>query len=247
MTALLALLLALPLRAEGLLERVDIAPPPGAAAPLTLRLRDSSGAALTLGEALGGKPALLTLGYSACPALCASALNGALRALRVMPATAGQEFALVTVSIDPGETAADAARLRARVLGRYRRPGADWRFLTGDAASISRLTESLGFRYARDPVSGEYAHAAALFALAPDGRLARVLYGVDYAPRDLRLALAEAAQGRTGLGEKVLLYCFAYDPSRGRYGPAILRLLRAAAVATICGLLGLVWALRRRP
>lgn len=228
------------------LRKVDFQPPPGAAVPMGLSFIDEAGRPARLGEILGGRPALLTLGYGDCPALCSIVLNGVVRALRPLGRSAGKDFSLVTVSIDPRETPERSARLRRTYLKRYRRAGADWRFLTGDEEAVSALASAVGFRYAPDGAGG-FAHAAGLLVLAPDGRVARTLYGVEFAPRDVRLALVEAAEGKgASPAEKLLLYCYDYNPVEGRYGPIIVGGLRAGAAAALGGLGLLVAVLLRR-
>lgn len=251
-TAFLGVSLASARVPQAPLRKVDFDPPAGAAVPMGLSFIDEQGRPVSLGEALGGRPTLLTLGYGECPALCSLVLNGVVRALRVLRRTAGKDFSVVTVSIDPREGPERSARLRRTYLKRYRREGADWRFLTGDEEAIAALARSVGFRYAPDG-GGGFAHAAGLLVLAADGRVARLLYGVEFAPRDVRLALVEAAEGKGATPmEKLLLYCYDYDPVEGRYGPAVVRSLRVGGALAAGGLGLLVAALlarerRRRP
>jgi protein SCO1/2 len=181
--------------------------------------------------------------------LCTLVLNGLVRALNALPFDAGNQFEIVTMSIDPDETAEQAAAKKQQYTEAYRRAGGAtaWHFLTADATSVAALARSVGFRYRRDAESGEYAHASAIMVLMAEGRVARYLFGVEYAPRDLRLALVEAGQGRIGSAvDQLLLLCFRYDPSTGRYSNLVLGAIRAGGVVTVAVVLGFVLLMRRR-
>ena len=217
--------------------------------PLDAVFRDESGRTVRLGDYFGSRPVVLALAYYECPMLCTLTLNGLASALDVLTFEPGREFEVVTVSFEPKETPALASAKKAAYLRRYRRPGAAaaWHFLTGDADSIRRLTESVGFRYAWDETTKQYAHASGVMVLTSDGRLARYLYGVEYAPKDLRFAIFEAAQGKIlSPVDRLLLYCYHYDPDQGRYGATVMRVLRVAGVLTLVGLGAMVVTLRRR-
>jgi protein SCO1/2 len=217
--------------------------------PLDLVFRDESGADVTLGSLLRGKPVILSLVYYECPMLCTLVLNGMLSAMRALPFDAGREFDVITVSFNPTDTPALAARKKATYLEQYRRRGAEtgWHFLTGDAASIERLADAVGFRYRYDPQRKEFAHAAGLTVLTPRGIIARYFFGVEFSPRDLKFGLMEAAENRIGSPiDQLLLLCYHYDPATGRYSTAVLTGLRVGAVATVLALGGfMVWAIRR--
>ena len=216
--------------------------------PLDALFRDESGRAVRLGDYFGRRPVVLSLAYYECPMLCTVTLSGLASALDVLSFEPGREFEVVTVSFEPRETPALAAAKKATYLKRYHRPGAAaaWHFLTGDADPIRRLTEAVGFRYAWDEVTKQYAHASGVMVLTADGRLARYLYGVEYAPKDQRFAVFEAAQGKIlSPVDSLLLYCYHYDPDQGRYGPTVMGLVRLGGVVTLLGLGGLVLALRR--
>ncbi len=223
------------------------------AVPLDAGFVDESGGRIALGSLFRGKPVVLAFVYYECPMLCNMQLNGLLRAMRAISLTAGDQFDVLTVSFDPRETPAQAAAKKQQYIRQYGRAGAErgWRFLTGDQPSIERLTRAAGFRYTFDSKSGQWAHASGVMLLTPGGRLARYLYGVEFSARDLRLGLVEASRGRIGSPvDKMLLYCFHYDPLRGRYGVAILNVVRAAGVATLlalCGFWGLMYRRSRRP
>ena len=221
----------------------------GAQAPLDLVFRDEGGKPERLGALFHGRPVLLAFVYYKCPMLCTETLNGLVRALRALSFDAGRQFDVVILSIDPRETPALAAAKERVYVERYGRAGGarGWNFLTGDEASIRRLTSALGFRYAYDPELDQYAHPAGLVALTPAGRVSKYLMGVEFAAGDVRLALVEASAGAIGTPiDRLVLYCYHYDPMTGRYGPRILRILQAAGVLTIAGLAALVLGMSRR-
>jgi protein SCO1 len=231
------------LRGVGIDQKLD------AQVPLDLVFRNEQGAEVTLGSLLRGKPVVLNLVYYECPMLCTLVLNGLLSSMKALPFTAGDEFDVITLSFDPRETPALAAQKKATYLEQYRRPAAEhgWHFLTGDAASIEQLAAAVGFRYRYDPQRKEFAHAAGLTVLTPQGVVARYLFGVEFAPRDLKFALMEAAENRIGTPiDQLLLLCYHYDPSSGRYSTAVLTGLRAGAVLTVLALGGFIfWTVRR--
>lgn len=232
-----------------ILESVGLDQKLGSQAPLDLQFADESGARVRLGDYFGEKPVILTLVYYECPMLCTLILNGTVRALRTLEFSAGQEFEIVTVSIDPGETPALAAQKRAEYLDIYRREGAEsgWHFLTGEEEQIRALAESVGFRYAYDPETDEYAHASGIMVLTPGGVVARYFYGVEYSPRDLRLGLIEASESRIGSPvDQVLLFCYHYDPLTGKYSFTIMNILRVAGALTLLGIVTLIVTLLRR-
>jgi protein SCO1 len=211
--------------------------------PLDLVLRDERGKEVRLGEFFDERPVVLSLGYYGCPMLCPLVMDGIVRSLKPLTFSAGQEFDVVTVSIDPDEGADDASRRREQSLDRYDRAGSDagWHFLTASPESIARLTDAVGFRYSRDPATREYAHAAGVVVATPRGEIARYLFGAEFSPRDLRLALVEASENRIGaLSDQLLLFCFHYDPAAGRYSAVALGSLRAAGVLTVVALAGLI-------
>ena len=204
--------------------------------PAALTFRDESGTTVQLGDYFGRKPMILNLVYYQCPMLCGEVLSGLESALRVLKFDAGKEFDVLTISFDPKETPEMAAAKKAEYLKRYGRPGAaaGWHFLTGPAASIDALTKAAGFQYQYDPKSGQFAHATAIMVLTPEGKIAQYYYGVEFAPKDLRLGLIQASQNKIGtLVDQVLLYCYHYDPDTGKYGAIISRVLQLAAGATV--------------
>jgi protein SCO1/2 len=204
--------------------------------PPALRFRDETGKSVQLRDYFGRKPMILNLVYYQCPMLCGEVLSGLESALRVLKFDVGKEFDVLTVSFDPQETPAMAAAKKAEYLKRYRRPRAaeGWHFLTGPEASIDALTKAAGFEYQYDPRSGQFAHATAIMVLTPEGKIAQYYYGVEFAPKDLRLGLIQASQNKIGtVVDQVLLYCYHYDPDTGKYGAIISRVLQLAAGATI--------------
>jgi protein SCO1/2 len=204
--------------------------------PLDLRFRDEQGAAVTLRQFFGRRPVILTLVYYQCPMLCTMVLNGVLNGAKAMAFDIGNEYEIVTVSIDPTETPLLAESKRTMYAGLYGRPGAmtGWHFLTGEEAAIRQLASSVGFRYVYDKASEQYGHASGIMVLTPEGRVSRYFYGIEYAPRDLRFALVEASGGKVGTPvDQILLTCFHYDPMTGKYGLVISRVVRWAGLATI--------------
>lgn len=238
--------LPMPLREIGFDQRL------GETIPLDARFTHDRGHSVTLGELVTERPVLLALVYYDCPMLCNMVLNGLVASLRPLKFDAGQEFDVVVVSFDPTEDPELAAAKKANYLKTYNREGADdaWHFLTGTQAEITRLTEAVGFRYQFDEDTGEYAHAAGLSVLTPSGRIARTLYGIDYAPKDVRFALMEASEERLGsVVDQVLLYCFRYDPATGRYGAVVMNIVRIAAILTVGAMVGFwlfMWRRERR-
>jgi protein SCO1 len=207
--------------------------------PLELPFTDDEGERVTLRRYFGDKPVILVLAYYRCPMLCTQVLNGLVQGLREMPFTVGNEFSVVTVSFDPNETTDMAAAKKRTYLHGYGKPeaGAGWHFLTGDQQSIGRLTHAVGFRYAYDSLSDQFAHAAGIVILTPTGKVSRYFYDVHYSGRDLRLGLVEASHNKIGSPiDQILLFCFHYDPTAGKYGAAIMNFVRLGGVLTMVGL-----------
>jgi protein SCO1/2 len=204
--------------------------------PPDLTFRDEAGKSVRLGDYFGKKPLILNLVYYQCPMLCGEVLSGLESALRVLKFDVGKEFDVLTVSFDPKETPEMATAKKAEMLKRYSRAGAaeGWHFLTGPQVSIDALTKAAGFDYEYDPKTGQFAHATAIMVLTPDGKIAQYYYGVEFAPKDLRLGLVQASQNKIGsVVDEVLLYCYHYNPDTGKYSAIISRILKIAAGATI--------------
>jgi protein SCO1 len=204
--------------------------------PAELTFQDENGNPVRLADYFGKKPMILNLVYYQCPMLCGEVLSGLESALRVLKFDVGNQFDVLTVSFDPRETPAMATAKKTEFLKRYGRPGATqgWHFLTGPQQSIDALTKAAGFQYEYDANSGQFAHTTAIMVLTPEGRIAQYYYGVEYAPKDLRLGLIQASQNKIGnIVDQVLLYCYHYDPATGKYGAVVMRILRLAGAATI--------------
>jgi protein SCO1/2 len=220
----------------------------GVRVPVDLPFTDAAGRQVRLADLLRpDRPLVLVLSYYRCPMLCDLVLSGLSRPVRDLGWTPGREIQLVTVSIDPADTRGAARLKQAAVLQALNRPdaGPGWPFLTGDAARVRALADAVGFRYAYDPRSEQFAHPAVVVMLTPDGRVSRYLYGVDFRLLDLRLAAVEAAQGRTGsFVDRVLLTCFRYEPSARRYGFYVSTVLKggaSAAILSVGALLTVLW------
>ena len=234
---------------RALVEQVGFEQRQGDQLPLALAFRDEAGREVRLGDYFGAKPVVLALVYFRCPVLCTLVERGLVSGLKPLGVVPGGEFEVVFVSIDPTDTAETAAERKRAVVESYGRPesAAGWHFLTGGEPAIAELAEAVGFRYAFDPASGQYAHAAGLTVATPEGRLSRYLFGVDFAPRDLQLALVESSAGTIGGPvEKLLLICFKYDATLGKYTAATLLAVKIGATLTLVALaLFLYFALRR--
>jgi len=221
----------------------------GERVPLDLELRDETGAAVRLGRYFDGKPVVLVPAYATCPMLCPLVLNGVMTALRALPFDVGREFRVVAFSFDPRETPAQVAAKKRSLLEGYHRPNAEagWHFLTGEEAHVRRLAAAVGFRYAFDAGRQQYAHASGIVVLTPNGTIARYLFGVEFPPRDLRLALVEASEGRIGSPvDQLLLFCFHWDPATGRYSGVALDAVRLAGLGTVAAMAAFVGAMLRR-
>jgi protein SCO1/2 len=217
--------------------------------PADLQFTDDLGRQVKLGDYFGQKPLILNLVYFTCPMLCGEELNGLESALRVLNFDVGKQFDVVTVSFDPHDTPEAAAKKKAEILHRYKRAGAEqgWHFLVGSPASIAALTKATGFSYEYDDATHQFAHTTAIMVLTPQGKIAQYYYGIDYPPKDLRLALVDASQRKIGnVVDELLLYCYHYDPAKGKYSATILRILRLAGVTTLLCLGSLVFVMIRR-
>jgi protein SCO1/2 len=217
--------------------------------PLDLPFQDEAGRTVNLRDYFGTKPVILVPVYYSCTTLCPILLDGLARSLRPISFELGRDFGVLTVSINPRETPAQAAAKKAEVARRYDRPGMTngWHFLTGGEASIQRLTRAIGFRYTYDAKTDQYAHPAGIVILTPEGRTARYLYGIDLPPRDLRLGLIEAAENKIGtVIDQVLLFCYHYDPVTGKYGLVVMNTLRLAGLTTVLALGASILMLLRR-
>jgi protein SCO1/2 len=217
--------------------------------PLQLAFTNEDGKAVTLKDYFNDKPVVLVFMYHQCRLLCNVELEGLIKCLRAMSLSPGKDFNLVTVSFDPGDTAQSSSDKKNEYIRLLGRPAAaaGWHFLTGSKQSIAALTSAAGFRYVYDAASKQYMHASGILVLTPAGKTSRYLYGIEYYPRDLNLALVEASENKIGtLSDQVLLYCYRYDPMTGKYGLVILNVLRIAGVMTVLALASYIFLMWRR-
>jgi protein SCO1 len=233
-----------------ILEQVGIDQHLNQQIPLDLGFVDEKGQPVQLRQYFGQKPVIITMVYYTCPMLCSQVLSGLTGTLVSVSAfNVGREFNVVTVSFDPRDTPRAAMDTKTRYLKRYRRAGSEggWHFLTGKQEQIHALAQALGFRYTWDEQNQQYAHASGIMLLTPDGRIAQYYYGIEYAPRDLRLGIVEASKGKIGtVVDQLLLYCYHYDPTQGKYGVVIFNVLRISALATVLVLGGFMFVMFRR-
>jgi protein SCO1/2 len=232
-----------PLRGIGFDQKID------ESIPLDVPFRDETGRTVRLGDYFGTRPVVMVFAYYDCPMLCTQVINGLSSALAVLSLAPHEDFEIVTVSFNPKDTPETASAKKAVYLERYKRAGAaeGWHFLTGDQRAIDRITKAAGFRYAWDADTQQFAHPTGVIVLTPEGKLARYLFGIEYGPRDLRYAIVEASAGRVGSPvDALLLYCYHYDPVRGRYGFMIMSAIRLAGIATVLALGSFIVAMNRR-
>lgn len=218
--------------------------------PLDLVFRDEAGHEVKLAEYFrAGRPVILALVFYECPMLCNQVLNGLVSSIRTLSFTAGREFEIVTVSFDAREGAQSASAKKQSYMMRYQRPEAadGWHFLTGSQPSIDALTKAVGFNYYYDEATNQFAHASGIIVLTPQGKIARYFYGIDYAPRDLRFGLIEASENKIGSPvDRLLLYCYHYDPATGKYGAVVMNIMRLGGIVSLIGIASLILILRRR-
>lgn len=244
---------AVPSQKPPLLEGVRIEQRLDNQVPADAVFRDESGREVRLGDFFGKRPVVLTLVYFRCPKLCTLVLNGLAEAMKPLALEVGRDFEVVTISFDPLDDPVTATGKKKNYLELYGRPqaGAGWHFLTGTEPQIKRVTEAVGYHYRYDPLSQQYVHPAGIAILTPEGRIARYLLGIQFQPRDLRLALVEASQRKIGTPvDAVLLYCFHYDASTGKYSANVMTLVRLGgglSIAMALGFFTLMWWRSRRP
>lgn len=235
--------------APAVLKRAGFDQKLGAQVPLDLTFRDEQGKPVKLQDVTGGKAIVLNLAYFGCPMLCTEVVNGMMEAIKQVPYEIGKDYTILTVSFDPKEDAELASAKKANYLKSLGRPEAasGWHFLTGDQPAIDKLTASVGFTYAWDPVGQQYGHASGILVLTPEGKISHYFYGVRYPAADVRLALVDAAKGKIGSPvDKLLLFCFHYDPVAGKYSLTVMNIVRAAGLLTMLALgMIVIPALRR--
>jgi protein SCO1/2 len=232
-----------PLKHVGIDQKLD------SQLPLNLKFKDETGKAVKLGDYFGKRPVVLAPVYYECPMLCTEILNGLVRSLKAVTFNPGQEYEVVVFSFDARDTTALAAAKKESYLRRYDRKGTEggWHFLTGDPNAIRELTAALGYRYVWDPHTNQFAHASGVMLITPEGRVSKYFYGIEYASKDVRLGLIEAAQNKIGTPvDQLLLFCFHWDASTGKYTAAAMNLLRVAGGTTILLLGGFVIIMLRR-
>ena len=254
--ALALTLLAAPLFAQTSTQpaqlpgKVSITQKLNAQVPLDLMFRDETGNIVRLRDYFNhGRPVLLSFMYYRCPMLCSMVMEGVTSALTELKFNVGEQFDVLTVSIDPRDMPEAAAQQKEKYVKRYGRlnAGENWHFLTGSDPSIKQLTDAVGFQYAYDPKTDNFAHGTMLAVLTPDGRVSRYFYGFEYKPRDLRLGIVEASAGKVGkLTDQLLLLCYHYDPSIGKYSRNAMTFLRAGGIATMITLASFIFIMLRK-
>ena len=211
--------------------------------PLDALFRDEHGKTVPLRSLFHGKPVIFALAYYECPNLCTLVLNGVLQTAQELKSDAGKEYEIVVLSFDSRERPALAAAKKQIYVQRYGRPGTGdgWHFLTGQKDAIAQVAESVGYRFAYDEATRQFAHPSAVMILTPTGKVSRYFPGIEYPPRDVRLALLEASGERVGsLADRVFLLCFHYNPATGKYGLVIGRVIQAAGLGTVAALAGYI-------
>jgi protein SCO1/2 len=240
---------ARPLIGTKIFNEVGIEQNLGDQVPLDLRFTDEHGNEVALGDYFGEKPVVLSLVYYKCEMLCPQVLNGMTETFKTLRMDIGEEFNVVSVSINHRETPADARDRKAGYIRDYGREGAEenWHFLTGDSLSIAKLADVVGFLYLYDEKTDQFAHASAIMVTTPEGKLSRYLYGIEYTADDLTFSLMDASNENIGTAvDKILLLCYHYDPATGKYGLMVTNLLRIGGVLAILGLGGFIFVSIRR-
>ena len=234
----------------GLLKEVSFRQQLNEQLPLDAAFKDESGQDVRLGDYFKtGKPVVLAFVYYECTMLCTQVMNGISSALKVVPFTAGQDFDVVLVSFDPRDTPAAATEKKKAHLEYWstEQNAGGWHLLTGTEAEIRRVTQAAGFSYAWDEKNQQFAHVSGVLVTTPEGRLSRYFYGIEYSPKELRLALVESGKGTIGSKiDELLLFCFHYDPEVGRYGVVVMNLIRLGGVITVAMVVGFILLMRRR-
>lgn len=235
---------------DALRESVKIEQKLGKDLPLQVAFKDETGKSVQLGDYFkSGKPVIITPVYYRCPMLCNLVLDQLVNKMADLKLQPGRDYQIVTYSFDQTETTAEAAEKKEKYVRRYGRPGIAqaWHFLTGDATSIMALSDSLGFKYAWDPVRKEYAHGAAIILATAQGKISHYMYGIDYSAKDLRLGLVESSGGKIGTRtDQFLLLCYHYDPANGKYSIAAFNVVRFGGAVTVLGLAGFIAFMVRR-
>jgi protein SCO1 len=214
--------------------------------PLDAVFKDESGDEVKLGQYFGKRPVILSLVYYSCPMLCNQVMNGMVGAFKGLAFVPGDEFDVVTISFDARETSTLAAAKKKTYVEYF--PAAKqatiasgWHFLTGDETNIRRVTDAVGFRYNFDAATNQFAHASGIMVVTPEGKIAHYFYGIEYSPKDLRLGLVQASANKIGTPvDQLLLYCYHYDPSTGKYGAVVMNMVRVGGIVTVLGMAGVI-------
>ena len=230
--------------------KVAIAQKLGHEVPLDVMMRDETGGVARLGQYFHpGRPVILHFVYYRCPMLCPLVLDGLTNSLTELKFNIGEQFDIVTISIDPRDKPAQSAQMKDKYVRQYGRLSAanGWHFLTTTESSIKRIADSVGFQFAYDGTRDQFAHGAAIFVLTPDGRVSRYLYGFRFNARDIRLGLVEASGGKIGSAtDQLLLLCYHYDPAVGRYSRRAMNFVRAGSVTTAAALMSFIFIMIRK-
>jgi protein SCO1/2 len=222
-----------------ILKEIGIDQNLGAQVPLDAHFKDENGKDVTIQDYTGEKPIVLNLVYFGCPMLCGQVLNGLTRSLRALEMDPGKDFKILTISFDPREKPELAMEKKKNYLKEYRNDNArdNWHWLTGSEDQIKKVTSAVGFRYVWDEKFQQFAHGSGIMVLTPDAKVSKYFYGIEYSPKDMRLGITEAGNGKVGsVADKVLLWCFHYDPTAGKYTMAVLRLIQVGGIITLAGL-----------
>jgi protein SCO1/2 len=232
-----------------ILKEIGIDQKLGEQVPLDAHFKDENGKDVSIRDYTGDKPIVLNLVYYGCPMLCGQVLNGLTRSLRALPMEPGKDFKVLTISFDPKEKPELAAEKKKNYLKEYRNENAkdNWHWLTGSEDQIKRVTNAVGFRYVWDEKFQQFAHGSGIMVLTPEGKVSRYFYGIEYSPKDMRLGITEAANGKVGsLADKVLLFCFHYDPSASKYTLSVLRLIQVGGSITLIALVTFLFTMFRK-
>lgn len=231
------------------LDEVKIDQKLDAQLPLNAEFKNEKGETIKLGDVIREKPVVFAFAYYTCPMLCGQVLQGITGSLKAVSFDAGKEYDVVVVSFNPRDSQHQAEKAKNTYVHRYARPGSEngWHFLYGDSLSIAQVTDAAGFRYKYDEISKQYAHGSAMMIVTPEGKLSKYFFGIEFAPKDVKFALMEATESKIGtVVDQIMLYCFHYDPKRGKYGPYIVNMLRIGASITIIGLGAFYVSMRKR-
>lgn len=217
--------------------------------PMDAVFTNSDGKEVKLGEVFGKGPVILAMAYARCPNMCTVVYRETFQALSRVRFAVPDAYRVVFISIDPAETPEAAAKKRKTYLHTYNRPDLESGtfFLTGEESQIKKVADSIGFSYRFDPSTGQYVHPSGIIIATPKGKISRYLYGIHYNPNDLRLGMVEASENKIGtLADHLLLYCYKYDPTQGKYGFVIMSVVRGLSGLTVTALGGFIWAMLRR-